>query len=83
MKEPYRFLPFLPVFPLFPRFFPILGFFFAVRGGTLPPLHPQWLRHWTCLDFSLSVVNNVDFPALGALLGPFSFPLITFVAECW
>ena len=52
MKEPSRFLPFFPIFPLFfrfflifPFFFPIFGNFFAVRGGTLPPLHPQWLRY--------------------------------------
>ena len=41
-----------PIFPLFSRFFVIfspnfLDFWqiFAVRGGTLPPLPPQWLRH--------------------------------------
>ena len=60
MKEASRFLPFLPdfpsffpifpdfspIFPDFPLYFPIFVNFFAVRGGTLPPLPPQWLRHW-------------------------------------
>ena len=36
------FSKFPPIFPLFSRFF---GNFFAVRGDTLPPLPPQWLRH--------------------------------------
>ena len=29
----------------FPLLFPIFSNFFTVRGGTLPPLHPQRLRH--------------------------------------
>ena len=35
-------------FIFFPDFSPIFGkfFFFAVRGGTLPPLPPQWLCYW-------------------------------------
>ena len=37
---------FFPIFPDFSLFFPIFGNFFAVRGGTLPPLSPQWLRHY-------------------------------------
>ena len=44
---------FFPIFPLFPPifsdfswFFPSFWQFFTIRGGTLPPLPPQWLRHW-------------------------------------
>ena len=55
VKETSWFLPFLPdfssffpffFFPDFSLFFLIFGKFFTVRHGTLPPLPPQWLRHW-------------------------------------
>ena len=54
VKQTSQFLPFLldfssffPIFLIF-SFFPDFGKFFAVKGGTLPPLPPQWLRH--CLQ---------------------------------
>ena len=59
MKETSRLLPFLPDISAFFRFFLIFPSFwqiFAVRGGTLPPLPPQWLRHWWPLT-PLNVVN--------------------------
>ena len=46
VKEPSQFFAFSSQFFLFfPLFFPIFGKFFTVRGHTLPPLAPQWLRH--------------------------------------
>ena len=35
------FFPISPPFPGFSWFFPIFSNFFAIRGGTLPPLHPH------------------------------------------
>ena len=46
-------------FLFFSNFPPLFGKFFAVRGGTLPPLPPQWLRHclgklsWTFINILL------------------------------
>ena len=47
---------FFPNFPDFFLFFPI-GKFFAVRGGTLPPLTPQWLRH--CYRLWPDILNRL------------------------
>ena len=40
-----QFFLLFPIFLILPDFFQIFGKFFTVRGGTLTPLPPQWLRH--------------------------------------
>ena len=49
-----RFFLFFPIFPdffpIFPDFSPDFWQIFAARSGTLPPLPPQWLRHWLTMN---------------------------------
>ena len=45
---------FFPISPP-PSPFPDFWQFFRCRGGTLPPLHPQWLRHWKYPDIKKNI----------------------------
>ena len=64
-----RFFLFFVIFPEFFLIFPDFWHFFAVRGGTLPPLPPQWLRHcgdvgpWRPLFTPLLQFARVPFQA--------------------
>ena len=56
-----RFFWFFPdFFPGFSWFFPDFWQIFAVRGGTLPPLPPQWLCHW--LNHLFPTTKQIIFP---------------------
>ena len=64
---------FFPIIPDFPRFFLIFPDFwqiFAVRSGTLPPLPPQWLRHW-CYSNCLRLLRALSMPNLCNCPGPY------------
>ena len=52
----FFFLPWF--FLIFSLFSPTFGNFFALRGGTLPPLTSQWLRH--CTGYKTVYLCNFD-----------------------
>ena len=67
-----------PIFAFSSRFFPIFGNFFAVRGGTLPSLPPQWLRH--CLTV-FALVLKIAQPRGKIDPGTFKFILSLHFSE--
>ena len=78
------FPPFFSIFPDFSLFFPISGKFLAVRGGTLPPLRPPWLRHCynmtcTCLPHVINCNDTFCFPFSSS---PYRILILKYLRNC-